>query len=140
MYSERVLQEMCKFMLGQKLGQGMSREVFVLPFDETKVVKVEDSSGCFQNVHEWEFWQNWQHDKLVKKWLAPCYFISDSGTFLIMDRTEPLPRSRTPKKVPGFLTDHKIANFGLLKNRVVCHDYGKVRCTIDDDLRNWWGE
>ncbi|MAK38206.1 MAG: hypothetical protein CMC15_18750 [Flavobacteriaceae bacterium] len=138
--SRRVLEEFASFNLGKLLGSGMSRDVYQHPFCEDKIIKVENDSFNFQNVAEWNLWKEWQYDDIMKKWLAPCFSISDSGTFLIMAKTEPLNNSRVPKKVPSFLTDHKKANFGLLNNRVVCHDYGYTRPTYNAALVNWRGE
>ena len=138
--SYRVLEEFYYFMTGKHLGGGMSREVFVHPTDPTKVIKVENSAGKFQNVLEWQTWQDFKYAPKVAKWLAPCHSISDSGTFLIMSRTDPLPIKRLPAKLPQFITDHKIENMGLLDNRVVCHDYAYTIATFDDKLVKWKGE
>jgi hypothetical protein len=137
-WSKNVLEEFAYFMTGGKLGSGMSRQVYVHPFDKTKVIKVENSEKHFQNITEWEFWDAWKHDKEVCKWLAPCHYISQNGTFLIMDRTKPL--KKVPEKLPSFLTDHKPANFGLLKGRIVCHDYAKVITNLPMSHRRWRGE
>ena len=138
-FSERVFQEFADFMLGEFIDSGSSRTVYECLIKPEYVIKVENSKHTFQNVKEWEFWQTWKHDKNARKWLAPCHFISDSGTFLIMERTEPLPKARVPQKVPKFMTDLKKSNFGLLNNKVVCHDYGHVVYQINDDLGKWWG-
>lgn len=135
---ERVLKEFIYFMTGDKLGGGSTRQVYHHPFDKDKVIKIENSTTEFQNVMEWEFWNDWKHDKDVVKWLAPCYAISDSGTFLIMAKTEPL--KKVPLSLPTFLTDHKPANYGLYKGRVVCHDYGKVIRNLTMKQRKWTGE
>jgi hypothetical protein len=137
--SERVLRELAFFTLGEELGSGMSRTVFIHPFDETKVIKVENSSTNFQNVLEWQFWQDYKHCNNISKWLAPCHAISDSGTFLIMSRTEPVPKVKIPKKLPKFLTDHKPENIGLLNNRIVCHDYAFTISSVEDRLVKWKG-
>ena len=131
------LVELQHFLLKEELGSGMSRVVYVLPFDETKVIKVENSAGMFQNVKEWEFWLTQKWNTKVSKWLAPCRHISDCGTFLIMDRTEALPKARVPVKLPRFLTDKKKENFGLLNNKVVCHDYGSVILDAHIGLKKW---
>jgi len=137
--SGRVLEELSYFMFATKLGQGMSREVFLHPHDPTKVIKIENSCEHFQNVKEWEFWNVHKLNKNVSKWLAPCHYISDSGTFLIMDKTEVLPKNKIPKLLPGFLTDHKPENFGLLNGRVVCHDYSFMIYNLEMRLRKWRG-
>ena len=133
--SKNVLEEFASFSLGKWLGGGMSRQVYEHPTDKNKVIKIENSAREFQNVIEWEFWQNWQYDKDVSKWLAPCYSISYNGTFLIMDRTIPL--ITTPKYLPTFLTDHKLDNYGMLKGKLVCHDYGRIVTTLQMKHRKW---
>lgn len=125
-WSERVLNEFAYFMIGEEIGSGMSRKVFIHPHDSTKVIKVENSTVHFQNVREWEFWSQNKFNDKIAKWLAPCYYISDSGTFLIMERTTPLRKNETPEMLPSFLTDLKRANFGMIGKRVVCHDYGTL--------------
>ncbi len=121
-----MLNEFEHLFLGKKLGLGHRREVYELKIDNTKVVKY-DYDGGRANFSEWNTWenvQNWTGDlKKYKEWLCPCRWISPDGTFMIVDKVEPLPKSRIPKKVPSFLTDHKPDNFGLLNNKVVCIDY-----------------
>lgn len=131
------LNELKHFIFQEEIGSGMSRVVYVFPFDKTKVIKVENTSGKFQNVIEWEFWHTHQYNTKVSKWLAPCHYISDCGTFLIMERTEGLPLFRLPEKLPRFLTDKKKENFGLLNNKIVCHDYGHVITEALVTLRKW---
>jgi len=136
--SQKTLAEFADFMTGKHLGGGMSRQVYAHPTDKTKVIKIEDSVGHFQNALEWEFWNHWSWCKDVAKWLAPCHSISACGTFLIMERTEPLRKA--PEKLPQFLTDHKPENYGLLKGRVVCHDYGRLIFSAETKLKKWTGE
>lgn len=104
------------------------------------VAKVETGSGSFQNVQEWEFWQAWCETKDVRRWLAPCADISPCGTILLQERTTPIPPGKFPDKMPDFLTDMKRSNYGLLKGKVVCHDYGRVVATASTTLRkaHWW--
>lgn len=135
MWSVSVENEFKNFMLGEKIGEGMTRCVYEHPFDPLKVIKVENSAKYFQNVIEWEFWNEWKNDKDVSRWLAPCHFISDSGTFLIMDKAENLPKNKTIKKLPSFITDVKRDNLGLIRNKVVCRDYGFVKTQINLKLK-----
>lgn len=129
--------EMSHLLLGDCVGEGSSRTVMDLTLDPSVVVKIEQRSDTFQNVSEWRIWSDFKYAKDVSKWLAPCYGISHNGNFLLMAKTEPLPKNRIPKKLPRFLTDLKPENFGLLNNKVVCHDYGYVIMTLEDSLRNW---
>lgn len=128
---------------GERLGQGIGREVFVLATDPTKVVKIETQAQSFQNILEWEAWHA-AKDGPTAKWLAPCHFISPSGIVLIMDRTQPLRRGEEPDRMPVWLTDFKRTNYGLLNGRVVCHDYGTARA-LDRGIASkamksvkWW--
>lgn len=124
--SERMLSEFTQMFLGKRLGNGIDREVYVFELDHTRVVKIENTtSDRFQNVREWLTWQGAKEAKNLARWLAPCYHISDSGSFLIMERTTPVTRRDVPKRVPKFLGDLKYTNWGRLADgRVVCHDYG----------------
>ena len=119
----RDLRSLC---LGDKLGNGISRNVYVWLPNPKYVVKVEDRGGYFQNTGEWELWG--RASGKLKKWLAPCKSISGCGIFLIQKRTYPTHEKLLPKKVPSILTDLKEENFGHLENgRLVCHDYGFLK-------------
>lgn len=136
-WSTRIHSEFAHFMLGDLIGRGMSREVYNHPFDPTKVIKVENSATRFQNVHEWRIWEDFKHCPDVAKWLAPCHFISDSGTFLIMDKVGDLPLNKKFDKLPKFLTDRKRENFGMLGNRIVARDYAHSILILDTKLTKW---
>lgn len=140
--SPEQLKEFAHLMLGEKrIGYGMSRVVYDHPHDPTKVIKVEAEGRFFQNVMEWEIWREWSHDDDVAKWLAPCHQISASGRFLIQAKAFDCRPEDIPKKLPRFLTDHKPDNFGVMgfgkKKRVVSRDYGIIKYTLNDTLRNW---
>lgn len=122
--STNVLVDFSALFCGDLLSEaGISRRVFVLATDPTKVVKVEEYAGRFQNVIEWETWQQLRETKYAA-YLAPCHFISPCGIVLIQERVSPLPPEREHEKLPDFLTDFKRQNYGLLDGRVVCCDYG----------------
>lgn len=137
------LYEFARMMTGKELGHGLSRVVYEHPHDPSKVIKVENSACNFQNVHEWQIWQEFQHVPDVAKWLAPCHHISYSGTFLIMERALNLHPDEIPATLPKFLTDHKSDNFGTIglgkRKRVVCRDYGFLVMTLDTKHRKWRG-
>lgn len=133
--SPSVLREFMFFMTGDKIGNGASRIVFDHPHDKTKVIKMENRADTFHNVREWQIWQDFQHVPSITRWLAPCHHISHSGTFLVMSKTSPL--LKVPKMVPKFCTDHKMANYGMYKGRLVCHDYGHLIITLDEKMRKW---
>lgn len=111
-------------LCGKKLGSGMSREVFTWTPNDNLVLKLEvNPSGHFQNVMEWNTWRALQETKHCG-WLAPCVWISDCGTALLMHRTQPIREGEEPMELPAWLQDHKRANYGTLLGKVVCHDYG----------------
>lgn len=132
--------------VGEKIGRGLSREVFRYTPDKTCVIKVESDGDRFQNIIEWEVWRT-VCDTPLAKWFAPCVEISPNGIYLIQKRTEPIPLSRYPKEVPALLGDLKKENFGYLNNRFVCHDYGTMHITAINASLNtrfrktkWWTE
>ena len=132
--------DLLRLICGEEIGSGIGRTVYECTIRPDLVVKIETPAGSFQNVLEWEFWRAWEFDKGMKRWLAPCEAISQCGTILLQQRTTPIPQARLPAKMPKFLTDTKISNFGLWKNRVVCHDYGMVVSEASTALRKveWW--
>lgn len=121
--SKTVTRDFMELFLGRKLGQGMSRSVYVCRQDEEHVLKIELSAGRFQNVIEWEVWETVKETK-YKKWFAPCVAISPCGTILIQKRAEQLPKNQYPKKIPAFFRDIKYQNFGMINKQFVCLDYG----------------
>lgn len=124
---------------GERLGSGIARTVYRLPHDRTKVIKIENGDGHFQNVTEWKMWDDSQHCAALAKWLAPCHYISCNGNFLIQTYAHDLGLNEIPKKLPAFLTDHKRENFGKIGKQVVCRDYGHVIVNASEKLRNWRG-
>lgn len=123
-------------LCGKKLGIGMSRTVYECKIDPHYVVKVEDGSGQFQNVVEWETWQR-VADTNYSRWFARCKWISDNGAILIMERTTPATGNQYLDQMPVFLCDFKRTNYGMVsapdrfgqsktkpKSWLVCHDYG----------------
>lgn len=120
----RDLKEFARYMCGKKLGSGAYRDVYVLNFNDDYVVKIERDGCQFQNIIEWQFWEDHQYKKGIAKWLAPCASISEKGTIMIQKRTTPiLTKKGMPAKLPKFLGDCHIHNFGKLNGKVVCHDY-----------------
>ena len=77
---------------------------------------------------EMRFWDN--ASDAVKKWLAPCEYLSPDGLLLLQRRVDPVPSSfEMPEKMPGFMMDFKRNNFGILNGALVCVDYAM---TISD--------
>ena len=130
--------------LGERIGEGISREVFKNLIDPTTVLKFE-TGNRYQNVLEWELWKATEHMPRVRRWLAPCVWISGHGTVLCQKRTGQVPKKRWPAKAPVFLSDFKRQNFGWFENRLVCHDYGlsiAITRGLSEKLRkvDWWGD
>jgi len=138
--SIRVMREYVSFMTGDKIGDGMSRDVYDHPSDKTKIIKMENDTRHFQNVLEWQIWQQFCHCKKIAKWLAPCHSISYNGTFLIMTKAADMRKEEIPETLPAFLTDHKLANFGILNGQVVCRDYGTLILDLKLTRRKWGGD
>ena len=117
--------DLYQLMCGKWLGGGIGRGVYVLGVDPSLVIKIETVSRSFQNVTEWEVWNDLERgDYEAMDWFAPCHYISPCGTILIQARTTPLDKSQAAKRVPAFFTDLKYQNFGMYDGRVVAHDYG----------------
>lgn len=125
---------------GNVLGAGVYRTVYECSVRPDLVVKIEIGSRHFQNITEYEVWDEWSGSPKVAKWLAPCEAISACGTILLQKRTSPVPEGKFPAKLPTFLTDTKRANYGMLGKRFVCHDYGSIRSTLKVNMvkADWW--
>jgi hypothetical protein len=113
--------EIAKMVCGTLLGEGIGRRVYEYLPDPRYVVKVEYEGGSFQNIVEWEAWQDIQYTKWAE-WFAPCLQISPNGAVLLQERTT--PATKRPPKLPNFMSDLKKENFGMIGNKLVCHDYG----------------
>lgn len=125
---EFLFRELRSAVLGELLGQGTGRQVYLCKVNSDLVVKIEENSRSFQNVEEWQAWDWVSRGGApdMAQWLAPCEFISNSGSVLVQRRVEPLRRGDLPAKVPAYLADLKLENFGMLNGRVVCCDYGTI--------------
>lgn len=122
--TDRALAEYDSLILGEFLGEGISRKVYVCRFDPTLVVKIESNARSFANCFEWEMWNRVGCGTKFAEYLAPCVDISACGTMLLQKRTYPLQPGQAPKMMPDFLNDFKYSNYGMLDGKVVCHDYG----------------
>lgn len=123
-------EDMFNMTCGKLIGSGSSRFVYEYNFNKDWVVKVEndDENRKFCNFSEYSFYENNKFNKKVSKWLAPCYRLSPDGRILIQHKCTPVVLDDLPKKVPEFLTDLQISNFGWYKDkkgnkRIVCVDY-----------------
>lgn len=129
---------------GERLGGGVSRDVFVCKINPDLVVKIDSESSQFQNITEWKVWNELRaiNSPLIK-WLAPCHSISPCGNVLIQSRTAPLRRREMKRygSLPEFLTDRKMENYGIINGKLVCHDYGHVNWTLGGKMTKVdWGE
>lgn len=123
---ERLVGRNRDIFLGKKLGDGATRTTYRARFNDTCVVKIEEPSNrWFQNVLEYRIWEEVRYDKEMKKWFAPCHEISKDGTVLIMEYAKDIPPGKKlPTEVPKYLNDVCCENFGIIKGRLVCRDYG----------------
>lgn len=117
----------------KKISSGITRTVLQSKMFPNLVIKIEDltyGDRYFQNIIEYTTWLEVEFTKW-KKYFAPCHWISNDGTVLYMSKTEPL-QGRRILNIPSILTDNHIGNYGKLKNKIVCHDYGMgTLCKID---------
>lgn len=123
-----------------EIGSGVARTVYESPLLPGIVIKCELPAQSFQNITEWETWQEVKHTKWAK-WFAPCIEISACGSVLLMKKTE--KPSKYPDRMPVFMTDLKRANYGLIGRQIVAHDYGKnllMQTGFTDRMRkaDWW--
>ena len=128
-YNKGFLTDGIRFLLGELLGEGISREVYTYGGNPNFVVKIEvTATGRFQNVMEYNFWQEAKGCNEIMKWIAPCIRISAHGNFLLQERTMPVTLAelqKRHKRIPIWLSDMKDTNWGRLPNgKIVCHDYG----------------
>lgn len=146
-YNKSFLSDGIRFICGEFLGRGLNREVFVYRGNDAFVIKVEtNGTDYFQNVMEYNFWDEVRNAPDMLKWIAPCARISPHGNFLIQERTTPVTLKELNKKlpkVPAYLSDLKEKNWGKLGNgRIVCHDYGTHRavavCSKKMVKAHWW--
>lgn len=108
-------------LVEERLGSGIGRTVWSSEVLPGCVVKVEENARSFQNVIEFETWHRVKGTEF-ERWFAPCRWISPNGSVLVMERTT--TATNFPARMPVFLTDFKRRNYGLLKGKLVCHDYG----------------
>ncbi|MCW2317112.1 hypothetical protein M2322_002666 [Rhodoblastus acidophilus] len=100
--------------------------MFVYRPAQSLVVKLQygdDDRPDFQNIAEWSLWSS--ATKGLRKWLAPCHFISSNGMVLLQERCEPCPEHLIPLRVPKVLDDLHVGNWGIFEGRPVARDYGR---------------
>ena len=117
------LDQLRDFLLGERLGFGVDREVYVYRPDPRLVIKLQVGEYDFQNVAEWNLWVN--ASAALRKHLAPVHDISPTGAVLLQARCEPCPEHLIPAKMPKVLADLHKDNLGLYEGRPVAVDYGR---------------
>lgn len=144
-FNNTLSKDLFNLVAGDKISEGSDRSVYNFALNSDLVVKFETTSKGFQNIMEWETWKVVENDKDAKRWFAPCIQISPCGTILLMEKTTPAPRDKYPLKIPAFLTDTKYSNYGILRGKFVCHDYG-LHLLMENGLTkrmikaDWWSE
>lgn len=128
---------------GEYLGHGLYRTVFAVKNCPELVLKVERTrQGRVSNLWEWEIWR-YLRQTPHHKWLAPCVAIASDFSVMLQARTTPV--GRVPfTHVPAWMTDMKVTNWGLLGDKVVCHDYSTnllFNTLTGKQLKKarWWG-
>lgn len=118
------LQAFYDLHVGESVGFGMARNVFESKLNPSIVIKVENGKGSFQNIVEFETWNNVREygNAYFMKWFCPVLHISDCGRILVMAKAK--KATRYPTNIPVFLTDTKKNNYGVHNGRFVCLDYG----------------
>ncbi len=147
-YGRNVADEFAGLFVGPELGRGVFRVVHAHALERRHVLKFEAGTNqSFCNVREWTLWETVAYNpqfREIRKWLAPCVAISESGNVLVQMRTVPIPKRMFPRRLPAFFSDLQIANWGLLNGRPVCHDYashlGLERGLTDKLKRVEWPE
>lgn len=149
MDNNHINREIFGLVIGKQLGRGASRTVYSYALDPSLVVKVEERSGSFSNIREWEYWQENKEYAPMRDWLAPCIAISPCGSVLIQKRAYKLDPKKYPKMIPHFFTDTKYENFGMIDGNFVCIDYGSIPMSkgliiIKKKTKlvkaHWWGD
>lgn len=127
-----VVTDIITSLCGKHISEGSFRSVYEYSLDNNYVVKLENNnSNC--NTVEYMIWQEVQclcnELEWVKNWFAPVKWISPNGRVLLMKKTKdaekPPKGLKIPEKIPSFLWDIKLENFGWIGKNFVCHDYGQ---------------
>jgi hypothetical protein len=116
--------ELNELLVGSFIASGEFREVYNWIPDSSLVLKVEKfGKKKYCNIHEYSIWEELSiSNNPLRKWFAPCTWISNSGVLMLQKKTKPI--LEIPKKTPNVLADNKISNWGEYNGRMVIHDYG----------------
>lgn len=140
-FTTTIQKDLFRMMCGKQIGEGSARQVYDCAYDSSLVVKMENRAYSFQNVIEWNVWNDALSMPHARRWLAPCTKISACGTILLQKKT--VKPVEYPDGLPVWLTDTKKQNYGLLDGEFVCHDYGvNLICNQGLSRRSrkveWW--
>lgn len=137
--------EFMRLICDQHMGSGSRRDVWGCSWLPDVVFKFEPSEGDFANIAEWEFWNEVKDQPWQRQWLAPCLAISPCGGVLAMKRCDRVELDRLPKEVPVWVTDQKLANWGMMEDkehghRAVLVDYHMTISTLNKRTKrpDWW--
>lgn len=124
MSNAKVFEDAFNMLCGAIIGEGIHRKVFECKLRPDLVVKVEyaEDYRFFANVMEMRFWND--ASEPMKRWLAPCEYLSPDGLLLLQKKVDAVPSSyEMPEQMPSFMMDFKRNNFGILNGKLVCLDY-----------------
>jgi hypothetical protein len=126
--------------LGELIGVGASRLVYINLLDNKTVIKVQrlktlKKNNILNNLIEWQTWNQYLKTR-YQELFCPCHMISQDGKFLIQSYAqvlEPgkhLKRSRLqwsqlPTSIQQYADSRWYKNWGRLENRYVLIDYGR---------------
>lgn len=123
--SETLSDDLYHLVCGSEIGRGTYRTVYNTVLNPDWVVK-RDTGENYSNIMEWQIYDEFKNNPLAR-WLAPVYYMSPRGLWLVQAKTEPLQRGQMPDRVPALFADTKPENWGMLNGKPVCHDYGNNR-------------
>lgn len=116
--------ELYSSLVGERISNGSFRDVYECPLNNNWVTKVQIDPQGTSNMIEYFMWQDIQTHapKSVQKWFCPLIFLSPCGRLLIAQKCD-TQNIKKPTKVPHFLSDCRMENFGMLDGRLVVIDY-----------------
>lgn len=123
--SETSADDLYYLMCGREIGQGCYRTVYSTILNKDWVIK-RDTGENYSNIMEWQIYDEFKNTPIAK-WLAPVYYMSPRGLWLVQAKTEPLQQAQMPTRVPAIFADTKLDNWGMWEGSPVCHDYGNNR-------------
>lgn len=148
-YNTEEIQSAYSLLVGERIGYGHYRTVHELRICDDKVIKFaradnDSSNRC--NFIEYDLWDQYQYSENTKRWLAQCFEVNRGGNALIQEKLEIIQSKhdhRLPKRIPRFLTDTKVQNWGVDKEgNVKCCDYGTSLLLVNNPWQltkaEWW--